>query len=61
MIEIEELRQRLAPYNLTRVAEQSGVDKHTLYRLMNERSRPTYETVRKLIKWMEGVDDDANA
>lgn len=61
MIEIEELRQRLAPYNLTRVAEQSGVDKHTLYRLMNERSRPAYETVKRLVEWMEGEGNDSDA
>lgn len=53
MIEIDDLRKKLETHNLTKVAEQAGVDKHTLYRLMNERSRPAYETVKKLVEWME--------
>ena len=61
MIEVEELRRKLKPFNLTAVAEEAGVDKHTLYRLMNERSRPSYETVKKLVEWLEGGKDDATA
>ncbi len=53
MMEIEDLKKKLKTHNLSKVAEQSGVDKHTLYRLMSERSRPSYETVKKLVEWME--------
>lgn len=53
MIEIEDLRKKLETHNLSKVAEQAGVDKHTLYRLMHERSRPAYDTVKRLVEWME--------
>lgn len=53
MLEVEEIRQRLKNHNLSKVAVAAGVDKHTLYRLMNERSRPAYDTVKRLVEWME--------
>lgn len=56
LMDIEDIRQKLKPYNLTVVAAESGVDKHTLYRLMNEHSKPAYETVKKIIEWL-GEDE----
>lgn len=53
MLEVEEIRSRLKNHNLSKVARAADVDKHTLYRLMNERSRPAYDTVKKLVEWME--------
>jgi len=64
MIEVEELRERLQPYNLTKVAKESGVDRSTIYRLMHEHSRPSYDTVKKLSEWLDGkpeASDDADA
>ena len=52
MIEVETIRAKLKTHNLSKVALESGVDKHTMYRLMNERSKPSYETVKKLVEWM---------
>lgn len=62
MIELEELRKQLEPYNLSKVSRATGVDRSTLSRLMNEHSRPSYDTVKTLVDWLNGEDDpNANA
>lgn len=62
MIELEELRKQLEPYNLSKVSRATGVDRSTLSRLMNEHSRPSYDTVKTLVDWLHGeVDPDADA
>lgn len=62
MIELEELRKQLEPYNLSKVSRATGVDRSTLSRLMNEHSRPSYDTVKTLVDWLHGeADPDADA
>ena len=62
MIELEELRKQLEPYNLSKVSRATGVDRSTLSRLMNEHSRPSYDTVKTLVDWLNGeADPDADA
>lgn len=50
--DLEAIRARLRPYKLRIVAQEIGVNPHTLYRFMNENSRPPYDTVKKLVDWM---------
>lgn len=52
MMTLDEIREALRPYNLTKVAKESGVNKHTLYRMMNEQHKPTYETVKRLSDYL---------
>lgn len=58
MIELEELRKQLEPYNLSKVSRATGVDRSTLSRLMNEHSRPSYDTVKTLVDWLNGEGEE---
>lgn len=46
------LRKRLKRYKLSAIAKETGINRHQLYRIVNEDSRPSYETVRILLQWM---------
>jgi hypothetical protein len=52
MMTIEQIRSRLADANLKRVAERVGLHPATVYRLMNEDSKPLYETVEILSEYL---------
>jgi predicted transcriptional regulator len=54
MMTVEQIRKRLEDANLKRVAENAGVHPATVYRLMNEDSKPLYETVKALSDYLEG-------
>lgn len=58
MVELEELRKQLEPYNLSKVSRATGVDRSTLSRLMNEHSRPSYDTVKTLVDWLNGEGEE---
>lgn len=50
--DVDTLRRRLKRYNISKAARETGIEKHQLYRIVNEGSRPSYDTVRKLLQWM---------
>lgn len=52
MMTVEQIRKRLEDANLKRVAENAGVHPATVYRLMNEDSKPLYETVKALSDYL---------
>lgn len=54
MMTLDQVKEALKNYNLTRVARASGVDRHVLYRVIRENAKPSYETVKKLSDWLEG-------
>lgn len=54
MMTLEQVKTALEKYKLNRVAKEAGVDKHTLYRMMKENTKPSYETVKKISDWLEG-------
>lgn len=54
MLTLEQIREALEPYNLSKVAKAADVNKHTLYRVMKEGCTPSYETVKKLSDYLEG-------
>lgn len=53
MLTVEQVKQRLTDANLKRVAENCGVHPATIYRLMQENSSPSYETVKALSDYLE--------
>ena len=55
MLTIEQVRARLADRNLRTVAEKVAVHPHTLYRIANGDTQPTYETLRKLSEYLEAT------
>lgn len=58
---LEEIKDRLKHSNLKAVASASGVHYNALYRLMNGGTNPSYETVRKLIDYINGDSVGGNA
>ena len=54
MLTVEQIKHKLKDSNLKRVAENSGVHSATIYRFMNEKSKPLYETVKALSDYLEG-------
>jgi DNA-binding phage protein len=56
MLTVEQIKSRLKDANLKRVAENAGVHPATVYRLMNEDSKPLYETVKALSDYLVGQE-----
>jgi predicted transcriptional regulator len=56
MLTLEQIKQKLEDANLKRVAEKAGVHYNSLYGLMRGRN-PSYDTVKKLSDYLEGLDN----
>ena len=52
MMTVEQIKKRLGDANLKRVAENAGVHPATVYRFMQEESKPLYETVKALSDYL---------
>lgn len=50
---LDEIKARLKHSNLKAVSKASGVHYNALYRLMSGGTNPSYETVRKLIDYID--------
>lgn len=59
MMTINEIRARLKPMNLKAVARESGVHYNAIYRLMNGGTSPAYETVQKIVTYLEKLNGGA--
>jgi len=57
MMTLEQVKEELKNYKLNRVAAEIGVDKSVLYRMMNEHTTPSYDTVKKLSDFLGGEDE----
>ena len=53
MLTVEQIKKRLQDANLKRVAENAGIHPATVYRFMQEDSKPLYETVKSLSDYLE--------
>lgn len=53
MIELSEIRRLLADRNLSKVAEASGVPYGKVWRVMHTDTKPSYETVKALVAYLE--------
>ena len=52
MMTIEQIKDRLRDANLKRVAKNAGIHPATVYRFMQEGSKPLYETVKALSDYL---------
>src|SRR5690554_1728787 len=50
---LPEIREMLKDQNLRRIAERADVHYNTVYRIANGGTSPTYESVRKVVEYME--------
>lgn len=54
MLTLDQIKERLRDSNLRAVAQSSGVNYHTLIKLMNEEGRdPAYSTVKALSDYLQ--------
>lgn len=53
MLTLEQIKQHLQDANLRKVAENSGVTYHKIYRLFHDVHTPRYDTVKKLSDYFE--------
>lgn len=54
MLTLEQIKDRLQHSNLRAVSQASGVNYHTLVKLMNEEGRdPAYSTVKALSDYLQ--------
>lgn len=60
MLTLEQIKSRLADANLRRVAQNAGIHPATVYRFMNEDSRPLYETVKALSDYLQRQEAAVN-
>ena len=58
MLTVEQIKKRLQDANLKRVAENAGIHPATVYRFMQEDSKPLYETVKSLSDYLEVQTND---
>lgn len=55
MLTLDEVREKLKDRNLVKVAKTCGVHYNCLYRFMRGKSSPAYETVQKLVTYIEST------
>ena len=53
MMTLGQIRDALSDLNLTKVAEATGVNYHTITRLANGSAEPGYETVRLIVIYLQ--------
>lgn len=54
MMTLNQVRAKLRPMNLAVVAKETGVHYNSVYRIVNGSINPKYETVQKIVMWLEG-------
>ncbi|WVH13954.1 hypothetical protein CASP1_00031 [Alcaligenes phage CASP1] len=53
MITLDEIKRQLKDMNLRAVSRGAGVHYNALYRLVNGDTNPSYETVHKIVSYLE--------
>ena len=54
---LDQIKAELTHYSLAKVARASGVDKASIYRMMKEGSKPSYDIVKKLSDYLGGTEE----
>ena len=57
MLEIAEIRKRLADRTLTKVAENAKIPYDTLWAVASGRNNPSYDTLLKISAYLENPDN----
>ena len=60
MMTVEQIKKRLEDANLKRVAENAGVHRATVYRFMQDESKPLYDTVKALSDYLSRQEATVN-
>ena len=55
MIDINELKTMLKAMNLVHVAKGAGVNYGRVWRLVHTDTQPSYDTVQKIVKYIESI------
>jgi len=57
---LEQIKTMLADRNIRAVSKSAGVHPNAVYRLMNGSTNPRYDTVQKLIAYLQGRTEVQN-
>ncbi|MCA2929450.1 MAG: helix-turn-helix transcriptional regulator [Microcystis sp. M018S1] len=57
---LEQIKTMLADRNIRAVSKAAGVHPNAVYRLMNGSTNPRYDTVQKLIAYLQGRTEVQN-
>ena len=57
---LEQIKTMLADRNIRAVSKAAGVHPNAVYRLMNGSTNPKYDTVQKLIAYLQGKPEVQN-
>lgn len=60
MSEIDQVRRRMAHRSARQVAIGAGVHPHSLYKIIKKTSNPKYETVKKVLDYLNKIDGAKN-
>jgi hypothetical protein len=55
MIDINELKTMLKAMNLVHVSKGAGVNYGRVWRLVHTDTRPSYDTVQKIVKYIDSI------
>lgn len=58
MMTLKEIREKLKDRKMTVVSSETGIHVNAIYRFMNDQTKPKYDTVKKLIDYLEGTESD---
>lgn len=58
ILDVETIRRRLADRKVLRVAQATGLNPNTIYRLLNGTAYPSYHTLRKLSEYLTAESDE---
>lgn len=56
---LDDIRKQLEDRNIQAVARGAGIHPNAIYRLISGKTRPMYETVEKLRKYLEGESGES--
>lgn len=54
MLTLEQVRQLMQDRNIKAVASATGLNPHTIYRLVHDKTDPSFSTVKALSDYLEG-------
>ena len=55
MIDLDQLRTTLKAMNLSKIAEETGVPYGRIHRLTHTTTRPSFETVKAVVDYLESL------
>lgn len=59
MLTIEDIKRHLADRNINEVARRTGLHPNIIHRILNDKSKPSYDTMLALTQYINGDSNNA--